>query len=347
MGCRLDFPRKFVAGAAALCLAASGLGGCSLPETSVLTGHANKKELFYAVVRGVQCEIRRAIYEQVYVDPDKARLDWLKDWSALMEFQFTFDTQTSFNPGVSLLTPNLPNAMVWLADGNAKPTAQSYATGIGVGLQGDANRVEHVKFFYPFDKDFFANAERDHAAGPQGRACYRLGGFTIGGELGLREWLDDVLEPIKRCAFIGAPTNEPEAKLLGIDVGAPVGDTGAGCATRDDLQLGYSADNPIKVFSHEVSFKITLSAGATPTWNLVRVATAPATGSNALFSAQRQDIFDLTITLGSADTETVIKMRGKDRLHPVPVRVSAPSREMILRDQALQIGSAVRDALGR
>lgn len=71
MGWRLDFPKKFIACAAAQSPAASALGGCSPPETNVLTGHANKKELFHAVVRGVQGEIRRAVYEQVYRIPAK------------------------------------------------------------------------------------------------------------------------------------------------------------------------------------------------------------------------------------------------------------------------------------
>jgi hypothetical protein len=262
-----------------------------------------------------------------------------------MEFSFTFDTQASFNPGVSLITPNLPNALVWLADGTNKPTSQGYRTGVGASIQGETTRVEHVKFFYPFDKDFFANAEQDYEAGSKPKPCYRLGGFTIGGNLGLREWLDDVLEPVKRCAFIGAPVKTPTNQVFGYNTGVAEEEIDRKCPDKYASQIGYSVDNPIKVFSHEVSFKITLSANATPTWNLVRVATSG--GGSGLFSRQRQDTFDLTITLGAANTETQVKMLGKDRLHPIPVRVVGPSQEMILRDQALQIGSAVRDALQR
>ena len=59
-------------------VAASGVAGCLPIEAQGLLGHPNKKELFYAVVRGVQCEIRKAVYEQVYLSPKRDRLGWLK-----------------------------------------------------------------------------------------------------------------------------------------------------------------------------------------------------------------------------------------------------------------------------
>jgi len=57
-------------------------------------------------VRGVQCEIRRAVYTQVNDKLYRNKLAWLRDWSALMHFTFSFNTAASFNPGVSLITPN-------------------------------------------------------------------------------------------------------------------------------------------------------------------------------------------------------------------------------------------------
>jgi hypothetical protein len=75
---RTSFSFKSVSCVAALCSVVSSLAGCSLPEAGVLTGHTNKKEMFYAVVRGVQCEIHQAIYEEVNLDRDSAQLGWLK-----------------------------------------------------------------------------------------------------------------------------------------------------------------------------------------------------------------------------------------------------------------------------
>jgi len=320
-------------------LAAAPLSGCLVPEAGALTGHQSKRDLFYAVVRGVQCEIRKSIWQQVN-GPYADRLQWLRQWSALMHFTFTFETQGSFNPGVTLKTPNLLDANVWLANGVSRSVPQDYSFGAGASIGGDAKRVEDVGFFYPFNKDFFAKAAQDREDG----GCYHIGGFSIGGDLQLHDWLDDVLEPIKHCAFIGAPVRRKStaAPLIGLDAGtAPEDDPEPDCPPGLTSQLGYSRDNPIKTFSHEVSFVVTFQATATPMWNLVRISASGA----PLFSGKREDTFDLKITLGSADTESPIARKTKgDRLHPLMVSGAAPSRAMLDRDLALQIGAAVRDA---
>lgn len=322
----------------AVALAASGLSGCYIPETGMVMGQQTKKELFYAVVRGVQCEIRQAIYDEVERSQEKHKVQWLRNWSALMHFTFTFDTHVGFNPGVSFKTPNWPDANVSLDDGTVRSVGQGYFFGLGAGVSAGTVRTEDVQFFYPFNKDFFANAARD-----KGEGCYRLGGFTIGGNLALHEWIEDVLEPIKRCAFIGAPTDAPASSVLGFNSGTADEDPARQfCPPEYTNKLGYSADNPIKTFSHEVSFVIRLSAGATPVWNLVRIATSAA----PLFEGRREDTFDLKITLGSPDMGAGFVRRTKqDRLHALSARAVGPSREMLDRDLALQIGAAVRDSL--
>jgi hypothetical protein len=165
----------------------------------------------------------------------------------------------------------------------------------------------------------------------------------IGGDLKLRDWLDDVLEPIKRCAFVGVPAPQsPVVPILGFDMGSEGGESQ--CPARYIKDLGYSRDNPIKTFSHDVSFIIEFSANATPSWNLVRISTASA----PLFAARRKDTFELIITLGSPDTETVIARKETgDRVHYLPVKSYQPSQSMRNRDLSMQIGSAVRDALRR
>mgnify|MGYP000969134841 CR=1 FL=1 len=105
----------------AMSIAASGVACCLPIEAQGLLGHPNKKALFYAVVRGVQCEIRKAVYEQVNDSKFGDRLDWLRHWSSLMHFKFTFDTMGSFNPGVTFHTPNLPLAHVWHAPEPIQP----------------------------------------------------------------------------------------------------------------------------------------------------------------------------------------------------------------------------------
>ena len=330
----------------AVSFASATVTGCLPIEAEGLIGHPNKKELFYAVVRGVQCEIRKAIYEQVTNPIYGERLKWLRGWSSLMHFKFTFDTLGTFNPGVTFHTPNLPLAHIWHAPDTfedrtltlPRNVPQSYDLGIGASVSADAVRVEDVEFFYPFSKDFWAQAERD----PPGEGCYRIGGFTIGGDLKLREWLDDVLEPIKRCAFIGVPALRSSTVLpiVGYDLGSE--EDGGQCPSEYIKNLGYSKDNPIKTFSHDVSFIIEFSANATPVWNLVRISTSSA----PLFAARRKDTFELIITLGSPETDKKLERKEKgDRVHFLPDNSARPSQSMINRDLSLQIGSAVRDAL--
>ncbi|BGE85183.1 hypothetical protein Ms3S1_16190 [Methylosinus sp. 3S-1] len=92
-----------------------------------MLGHKEKKALFTAVIRGVQCEIRRAVIEQLDDPVYGGRVAWLKDWSALINLQLTFDEALAFNPGVTLKTPNLPDAIVWRADGTTRTLPQLYS----------------------------------------------------------------------------------------------------------------------------------------------------------------------------------------------------------------------------
>jgi hypothetical protein len=310
----------------AAAIAGSSFVGCSVPEKAFGDAYEQNKALFNAVVRGVQCEIRRAVKDQVR-DP---RVAWLKNWSALIHLNLKFDTTLAFNPGVTFKTPMVP-AEVTLGDHSTQVFSQMYSFGVGGNFSGQAIRTEDVTFFYPFDATFF-NTPDD-----PGTSCYRYGGLTIGANLKLGDWLDDVLEPVKNCAFAGRPVAGPADSVLGYELASE--DDGARCTT-EELRRGYSKDNPIKAFSHEITFVITLEGGVAPSWNLVRIE-SPIT--SPLFDARRRDTSDLIITLGSADTaEAIVK---KEHGTAGPERVTVPSQEMRDRDLSLQIGSTVRDAL--
>jgi hypothetical protein len=317
---------KFASCLLAAAIAGSSLVGCSVPETAFGDTHAQKKALFNAVIRGVQCEIRRAVKDQVR-DP---RVAWLKNWSALIHLNLKFDTTLAFNPGVTFKTPMVP-AVVSLGNQTRQVFGQMYKFGVGGNFSGQAIRTEDVTFFYPFDATFF-NTPDDPST-----SCYRYGGLTIGADLKLGDWLDDVLEPVKKCAFAGRPVAGPAATVLGYELASE--DDGARC-TREELRLGYSKDNPIKALSHEITFMVTFEGGVTPSWNLVRIESPIV---SPLFGARRRDTSDLIITFGSADTREVIVKKERGTLGPE--RVPAPSQEMRDRDLSLQIGSAVRDAL--
>ena len=343
---------KIVATIVCIAVASSGLSGCNFPEAGALTGHQNKREIFYAVIRGVQCEIRQAVYRQVNDPTSGNRLAWLRNWSSLMHFTFSFNTAASFNPGVSLITPNLPFAHVWRApDVFVNPTfmqpenvEQKFLFDVGASASGSVKRTEDVEFFYPFNKDFFVTAERDNK---KQATCYHLGGFTIGGDLGLADWLDDVLEPIKRCAFAGVPASAPSTTLPLIDfnLGSERETEVEDCPDKLVLAQGNSPDNPLRTFSHDVTFTIRFAAQGTPQWTLVRIATH-ASDNGFLFGASREDIFDLKITMGLPQRSDEFARKGKgDRVHYLQSQLVQPSEEMTNRDLSLQIGAAVRDAL--
>src|ERR1700730_764749 len=120
---------------------------------------------------------------------------WLREWSSIIALKLTFDNRVLFNPGVSLNTP-MVNAHPAVAWGQTLTIGQSYSLGLGGHLEGDMGRSEEVAFFYPF-ADFSGPPD------PNLQSCYWIGGLTITGDLKLRDWLDDVLEPVRRCAFAG------------------------------------------------------------------------------------------------------------------------------------------------
>jgi hypothetical protein len=345
--------RSIVSSFVSVAIASAALSSCNIPEAGALIGHENKRELFYAVIRGVQCEIRKAVYQQVN-GQEGAKLDWLRQWSALMHFTFTFDTNASFNPGVSFITPNLPYAHLWRApDVFRDPTftqpeniAQNYVFDVGASASGGEKRVEDVEFFYPFTKEFFLIAEQDVK---NQRGCYHLGGFTIGGDLRLAEWLDDVLEPIKRCAFLGVPTSSPSVTvpLVGFNLGSEREAEERECPDTPVRMQGNSPDAPLRTLSHEVIFTIRFAAHGTPQWTLVRITTQ-ASGEGFMFGGSRQDIFDLKITMGLPQRKDEFARKGKgDRVHYLQSRAYQPSDEMTYRDLSLQIGAAVRDGFNR
>lgn len=62
--------RRFGSLVLVTCLIGVGLSGCYVPEAVPLLGHQNKKRILYDVIRGVQCEITRAVRDQI--ERDKA-----------------------------------------------------------------------------------------------------------------------------------------------------------------------------------------------------------------------------------------------------------------------------------
>ncbi len=311
-----SFPFRILCLSAAICALGPALSGCLVPEALPVLGHDAKKRIFYDVVRGVQCEIRHAVLSELREDRGhrwgQRKLAWLEDWSALMDLNLNIVDSVKFHPGVSLKMPNWMDAVVWRADGASRAVPQSYNFGVGGGLDYQVSRYDKVQFAYDFNQ-FDKDQTEDLS-----RPCYRIAGVTIESDLKLGEWLDDVLEPIKTCAFFGAPSRPSEAEEVQNPLAMLSGPPQQSEACREtDLTKAYKGKkSPIKAFHHDITFMLVFDVNATPQWNLVRVATV----NNPLFDASRKDFSELLISL-------------------------APGDSKVAQDAhlALQIGSAVRN----
>jgi hypothetical protein len=340
---------KFISCMAAISVAASSVGGCLLlPEAAPLLGHERKKRILYDVIRGVQCEIRQAVRFQIFGDPSrgirgdrngangKPKLAWFEQWNALIDLDLKIEDKLSFNPGVSLKTPNWVDAHVGLGDYKTPRTVgQSYNFDFGGGITYNAVREDKVTYSYPFSM-FLNEPQNGDPEGP----CYKIGGITIEADLKIGDWLDDVLEPIKKCAFLGwtiANANEEETTLPLLDSRAIALDPD--CEKIDFTK--YPVGDPVKSIEHTITFRLSFNANATPTWSLVRVAT----NAHPLFSADRNDTSTLLMTFGppggwKADPTRVSKIRNV-KMGVGRQGVDELSAVMLLTHQAQQIRSGI------
>ena len=266
--------------------------GCIVPEAAPLLGHERKKRILHEVMRGVNCELQQAVQRQIIGngEPQKGdrnnewgarKLDWLEKWGGIINLTLKIEDGVEFNPGVTLLTPNLLPAYVSRADGITTPVQQSYAFGIGAGAKYNSGREETVAYS-------FTIAEALSQIKDLNKSCYSLLGTTIESNLDLSDWLDDALEPIKKCAIFGSFPGKDDYDSLPFSTEAIT--PPEGCRERK-----YKRD-PIETIQHKVDFVLTFEASATPTWRLVRVNSG-TTGK--LFGANRKDTSTLIVTFGA------------------------------------------------
>jgi hypothetical protein len=341
---RASWSSKFVAYLMAVAVAASGLAGCIVPEAAPLLGHERKKRILYDVIRGVQCEIRRAVRRQVMGDErtpgdrrfenGKRKLQWFENWQALISLTLRIDDTIAFNPGVSLITPNWLDAHVGLANNTTRPVSQKYNFGIGGGLTYNASRQDVVQYYYPFS-NFLDNNGQENSGGK----CYTIAGVALEADLKIDDWIDDILEPIKKCAFLGKTLREDEEKMMPFSSDQVI-------LSEECYNTAFKID-PIKDINHEIDFILTFDANATPTWNLVRVSTTSA----RLFDINRKDTSRLLLTFGPPAPVTggLPKVAGlrRAKTEGAPAPAGGISLEMLFTHNALLTGSAVRDAFPR
>lgn len=312
-------PRKIIASLAVVSMAAFSLSGCIVPDVAPILSHFDKQNLMAAVIRGVQCEIRRAVKTQVKDDP---RLDWLYGWSAIINLQLNFKNIVIMNPGLSLNTPMVPANPIF-PGGITYPVSQNYNLGLGGTASLSGARTEIVDYYYDFH-DFLKHPAESLDTG----SCYHYSGLSISGNLDLESWLKDALEPVKQCSFEGLPKEAvddlPEEQAVD-----------AYKKSCPDLR------NPITTLSHQIDFELVFGGSITPTWNLVRVS---ASGS-PLFGATRSDHSTLLMTLGPAnDSPKDYVSSGKSRRGWGEAKTT-PSAAMQARNLSLMIGASLTQSV--
>jgi hypothetical protein len=333
------FIRRSMSFIAAICLIAPSLSGCIIPEAAPLLGHERKKRILYDVIRGVQCEISNAVRYQINLDRagkwGARKLEWLESWNALIDLNVKVDDSVAFNPGISFLTPNLPDAVVWLANTTRHTVPQSYRFGVGAGVQYNPSREDMVQFVYPFE--LFLSERREFVELSDTRPCYSIAGITIEADLRLHDWLDDVLEPVKKCAFLGFPLDVEQAERMTMFAGEA--EQSEACYKTDFRKILMG--NPISTLTHQVQFALRFNVNATPSWSLVRVSTPT---SPSLFDASRKDTSTLLITIGppsgrTALTKVVYPKNSRTGRGPPPITssLSLLSPEMLFTHQAYEI----------
>jgi hypothetical protein len=173
--------------------------------------------------------------------------------------------------------------------------AQTFGVGFGGSVSADATRKQQVDFTFDAQKDFIKNADfqtYNGPAHPKG-TCGEAGGILIEGDLRIHEWLDSAL----------FPHNIPG----GVDPGRP------------------------DVLTDDITFVVTFTGSATPSWKLVRWSVNP---NSPFASASRARTNEALIALGPSEEG---KKNGK--------KTSGPSETVIQFRNIALIGSALNVSL--
>ena len=165
--------------------------GCGLrvPEIQDF-GDLTDGELFVEeMVANINCEITEAVKYVVEEDIKLSkrthtprRAPWLEDWGAQTTLQLTLDEKGGINPTAVWMPPS--------------PTSAVFSLGASATLSSEANRVDKLTS-YNTVKEFLAVKQCKRPNGP----------FLLQSDLGLREWLVDVILGVN-TGVISFPSGE-------------------------------------------------------------------------------------------------------------------------------------------
>jgi hypothetical protein len=188
--------------------------GCSVPPLD-----DNVRVSVAEVVYRVKCEIADA------VRPHYASYDWFRKWTVQVDLNLIVTDSAGATPSMSFIHP-LPNAVL----PQISPISQNFTMLVSGNVGATATRNETVSF---------ALAIKDLVAEPA-CAAYRN---TVGlaSDLGIREWVDEVFEPIRRGLLTEGVHPAPQSPrgISGIGTPRQLGGAQPGVAPRDTAELAY------------------------------------------------------------------------------------------------------------
>jgi hypothetical protein len=179
-------------------IALAGLfaSSCSvLPSLDQATGGIPVSE----IVLRLKCELSDAFTGDL--DIDKARMSWVKNWTAQVDLTLEILDSATFAPGASYMQP-LHNGYSTAAGPSSISTsgvpgttlsavAQSFAVSAGASLNGQASRTQTLGFAVSL-----AELKRWRMSADTEKVCAISDQMDLRGRLGLKEWIAQAFQPV-------------------------------------------------------------------------------------------------------------------------------------------------------
>lgn len=247
------------------------------------------------VVTRVKCELYDATKD--------VRRDywWFRYWGAKVDLDLIVNEQAGLTPSVAFVTPFHPFASKLLGT-----ISQSFSLGVTGGLTSNAVRTETVSFSATFlEVRDQLDARVEHNKRVLFNDCILPEGSELNGNLGLKQWIDSALGPVKGGdaallnwggAVAAAGGGGPKPKVTKALPPQSIASKACHWTPGAPPLKNAACRPPIDSITHTLEFTIVKSVGIAPTWTLVRFR--GQTGNNSMANASRIDTHKLTVTLG-------------------------------------------------
>ncbi len=279
----------------------AGLAACtSLPSLDPIEGTqaaADGSIPIRDVVKRVKCELYDATKDV------QKEYWWFKYWGAKIDLDLIVNEQAGVTPSLAFLDP-LPTVKNTLGS-----FSQSFSMGLNGGLTSNAIRTETVSFSATFlEVRDQLNPQVAKNKLRQFDDCKLPEGSELNGNLGLKQWVDSALGPVRGGdaallnwgGAVAGSTAKPKAAKSALPPQS-IASTKCRWTPGSPPLKNPACRPPIDSIVHTLEFTIVKSAGIAPAWTLVRFKGQTGTGS--LASVSRTDTHKLTITLGPSQED--------------------------------------------